>query len=111
MLKLLGCDPLSMYSRSSGTQRSKPMALRPETCHKHVMPGRIDSLRSSSTLECLTFSDFYWDCRLRPDEARVAHKYVAWLWEFVDRIAPEEAPPFGVRLHGAELVHHEVTAV
>jgi hypothetical protein len=48
---------------------------------------------------------------LRPDEARVAHKYVAWLWEFVDRIAPEEAPPFGVRLHGAELVHHEVTAV
>ena len=43
----LRSDQVSMYSRSMRTQSSKPISLRPLTCHRQVSPGRIERRRRS----------------------------------------------------------------
>src|SRR5205085_5569551 len=47
-------DQLSMYARSSRIHSSNATSLRPDVCHKPVIPGRIESLRRCHGAYCST---------------------------------------------------------
>ena len=126
-------DQLSMYSRSSSTQRSKSRLLRPCTCHRHVSPGRMLKRRMSEGR--VMRSHVPPRQRARTHQRHVATQNVPELRQFVERrlaqqpperrdsriildlehrsAAPRSAPRatawqlIGIRDHRPELVHPE----
>ena len=89
-------DQRSTYSMSSFTQSSNSISLRPETCHRQVMPR---AHAEPPAVVDLVLIDLAGHRRARSDEAHVADEHVQELRQLVDRVlAQDPAHPRHARI-------------